>query len=141
MNPSGHVKHPPPFSADNRRTATARSVRAHRSRHSTAGERFDEIAPLVSFVAVAAPRVIVLTVPYLLFVLILTGPVGLLLTMLVVRVAARVLVVLTGAVLVAPYLLVRRLRVRGASHAAPPPLVHQFHPSRASAGRRVPARP
>ena len=81
-----------------------------------------------------APRVIVLAVPYLLFVLILTGPVGLLLTMLVVRVAARVLVVLTGAVLVAPYLLVRRLRVRGASHAAPPPLVHQFHPSRASAG-------
>jgi hypothetical protein len=63
MNPSGQVKHPPAFS-DNRRTATARSVRAHGSRHSTAGETFDEIAPLVSFVAVAGPPVIVLAVPY-----------------------------------------------------------------------------
>jgi hypothetical protein len=64
MNPSGQIKHPPAFSADNRRTATARRVRAHRSRHSTAGETFDEIAPLVSLVAVAGPPVIVIAVPY-----------------------------------------------------------------------------
>ncbi len=84
----------------------------------TFGETLDETLPLIGVVPVAGPPIVLLVGPWLLFALMLAGPFALLLTLVVLLVAARALVGLIGAVLAAPYLLVRQLRGRGAAHAS-----------------------
>ena len=64
------------------------------------------------------PPVLLLAAPWLLLSLMLVGPFALLVTFLVLLAAAVAVVGLIGAVLAAPYLLVRHLRGRWAGHAS-----------------------
>ena len=83
----------------------------------TAGETLDETLPLVGAVPVYGPPIILLLGPWLLLALMLAGPFALLLTFVVLLAAAAALVGLIGAILAAPYLLVRHLRETRTSHA------------------------
>jgi hypothetical protein len=76
----------------------------------TVGEMLAETVPLADVVAGAGPPVAFLAVPWLLFVLALAGPFALVFTFVVLLVAAALVVVLAGAILATPYLLVRHLR-------------------------------
>lgn len=74
------------------------------------GDALDETLSLVGLVPVAGPPLVLLAVPWLLFGLMLAGPFALLFALIVLIVAAWALVGLIGAILAAPFLLVRRLR-------------------------------
>jgi hypothetical protein len=77
-----------------------------------------ELVPLVGAVPGYGPPVIFLAGPWLLLVLMLSGPFAFLVILVAfVVVAATVVVALTAAFLVVPYLLVGRLRRPRASHA------------------------
>jgi hypothetical protein len=82
------------------------------SRPPTLGEELAEIDPLIGTVFVAGPPVLVLWAGTVLFALMLAGPFALLVTLVVVFAAAAALVTLAGAILAAPYLLIRHLRQR-----------------------------
>jgi hypothetical protein len=82
------------------------------SRPPTLGEELAEIDPLIGTVFVAGPPVLVLWAGTVLFALMLAGPFALLVTLVVVFAAAAALVALAGAILAAPYLLIRHLRLR-----------------------------
>jgi hypothetical protein len=84
----------------------------------TFGEIVAETLPLVDAIPGYGPPVLVVVVPWLLLSLVLAGPFALVLTVVVVLVAAAALVGLVGAILAAPYLLVRQLRRRRAQHAS-----------------------
>jgi hypothetical protein len=89
------------------------------SEHRTFGEMLGELVPLIDAVAGCGPPVIFLAGPWLLLALMLSGPFAfLVILVLFMVVAATVLVALTAAVLVVPYLLVRRLRGRRACNAS-----------------------
>jgi hypothetical protein len=81
----------------------------------------EELDPLVGFIPVAGPPVLILAVPLVLVGLIVAGPFVLILTL--VALVALVLAVLAaaGLVLASPYLLVRHLRARRAVALAPAP--------------------
>ena len=79
---------------------------------STLGDAAVEIIPLISTVAVAGPPVLAAWVGTVLFALLLAGPFALIATLVVVLAAVAALVALAGAILAAPYLLVRHLRRR-----------------------------
>jgi hypothetical protein len=78
----------------------------------TLGDAAVEIVPLISTVAVAGPPVLAAWVGTVLFALLLAGPFALIATLVVVLAAVAALVALAGAILAAPYLLVRHLRRR-----------------------------
>jgi hypothetical protein len=78
----------------------------------TLGEQFAEVLPLVGTVFVAGPPVLVAWAGTALFALMLAGPFALLVTLVVVVLAAAALVALAGAILATPYLLVRHFRPR-----------------------------
>lgn len=82
------------------------------SRPPTLGEEVAEIDPLIGTVFVAGPPVLLVWTGTVLFALMLAGPFALLVTLVVVLVAATLLVALAGAILASPYLLMRHLRVR-----------------------------
>jgi hypothetical protein len=84
----------------------------------TAGETLDETLPLVGAVPVYGPPVVFLVGPWLLLALMLAGPFALLVTFVVLFAAAAALVGLIGAILAAPYLLVRHLRGYRTSHTS-----------------------
>jgi hypothetical protein len=84
----------------------------------TVREMVDEISPLAGVVPVYGPPVVLLAGPWLLLSLALAGPFALALTLVALLVAAAALVGLIGAVLAAPYLLVRRLRSQRAAHVS-----------------------
>jgi hypothetical protein len=73
----------------------------------TLGDAAVEIVPLISTVAVAGPPVLVAWVGTVLFALLLAGPFALIVTLVAVLAAAAALVVLAGAILATPYLLIR----------------------------------
>jgi hypothetical protein len=75
----------------------------------TLGDAAVEIVPLVSTVFVAGPPVVLAWAGAVLFALLLVGPFALLVTLVVVLAAAAGLVVLAGAILATPYLLIRHL--------------------------------
>jgi hypothetical protein len=75
----------------------------------TLGDAAVEIVPLISTVFVAGPPVVVAWAGAVLFALLLVGPFVLLVTLVVVLAAAAGLVMLVGAILATPYLLVRHL--------------------------------
>jgi hypothetical protein len=91
------------------RTATRRNAQPPEAWPPTFVEIVDETLPLIDFVAVAGPPVAFVAIPYLLFVLMLTGPFLLLVTLAVVALVAAVLVALAGAILATPLLLAWRL--------------------------------
>jgi hypothetical protein len=88
------------------------------SKRPTAGAMLDEILALIGVIPVYGPPVVLVAGPWLLFALMLAGPFALLFTLVVVLVAAAALVGLIGAILAAPYLLVRHLRGYLAGHAS-----------------------
>ena len=71
-----------------------------------------EVLALVDTVFVAGPPVLVLWAGTVLLALMLAGPFALLVTFVVVLVAAAALIALAGAILATPYLLMRHLRLR-----------------------------
>jgi hypothetical protein len=78
----------------------------------TLGDLLAEVVPLVGTVFVAGPPVLVAWAATVLFALMLAGPFALLVTLVVVLVAATAVVTLAGAILATPYLLIRHFRVR-----------------------------
>jgi hypothetical protein len=78
----------------------------------TRGDQVAEVLALVDTVFVAGPPVLVLWAGTVLLALMLAGPFALLVTFVVVLVAAAALIALAGAILATPYLLMRHLRVR-----------------------------
>ena len=80
------------------------------SKRPTAGAILDEILPLIGVIPVAGPPAILVAGPWLLLALMLAGPFALLFTLAAVLVAAAALIGLIGAILAAPYLLVRTVR-------------------------------
>jgi hypothetical protein len=103
------------------------NARADAPAYPTFGEEADETLPLVGAVPLYGPPVVVLAGSWLLLSLLLAGPFAVLCTFVVLLVAAAAVAGLIGAILAAPYLLVRHLRRHRAPHApmrAPvPPLV------------------
>jgi hypothetical protein len=82
----------------------------------TFGEMLDETLPLIEVVPVYGPPVVVLVGPWVLLSLLLVGPCALVFTFVLLLVAAAALAALIGAILAAPYLLVRHLRGYRAGH-------------------------
>ena len=78
----------------------------------TLGDEVAEVFPLVDTVFVAGPPVLLAWAGTVLFALMLAGPFALLVTFVVVLVAAAAVIALAGAILATPYLLMRHLRVR-----------------------------
>jgi hypothetical protein len=78
----------------------------------TRGEILRAIVPVVGVVVVAGPPVVLLAGPLVLFALIVAGPFVLVLTLVALLIGSTVLVVLVGAILASPYLIVRQLRER-----------------------------
>jgi hypothetical protein len=70
-----------------------------------------EVAPVVGAIFVAGPPVAVAWTGTVLFALLLAGPFALVATFVLVLVAAAAVVALAGAILAAPYLLVRHFRL------------------------------
>jgi hypothetical protein len=87
-----------------------------------------ETIPLLDFTPQAGPPVLLVAVPWLLFVLMLVGPFALLVTVVVLLVAATALVGLVGVVLASPYLLLRHLRDHRAGHASASGRILQLAP-------------
>jgi hypothetical protein len=73
----------------------------------TLGDAAVEIVPLISTVFVAGPPVLLAWAGSVLFALLLAGPFALIVTLVVVLAAAAALVMLAGAILATPYLLIR----------------------------------
>jgi hypothetical protein len=78
----------------------------------TAGELLRDTLPVVDTVFVAGPPVLLAWAGTVLFALMLAGPFALLVTLVLVLAAAAAVVTLAGAILAAPYLLIRHFRRR-----------------------------
>jgi hypothetical protein len=78
----------------------------------TRGDLLADVVPVIDTVFVAGPPVLVAWAGALLLALMLVGPFALLVTLVVMFVAAAALVTLAGAILAAPYLLVHHVRAR-----------------------------
>jgi hypothetical protein len=78
----------------------------------TLGDQLADVLPVVDTVYVAGPPLLLAWTGTVLFALMLAGPFALAVTFAVVFVAAAALVALAGAILAAPYLLIRHFRVR-----------------------------
>jgi hypothetical protein len=76
------------------------------------GDKLADIVPVIDTVYVAGPPVLLAWAGTVLLALMLAGPFALLATFVVVLFAAAALVTLAGAILAAPYLLIRHLRGR-----------------------------
>ena len=82
------------------------------SRPPTLRAEVGEIDPIIGTVFVAGPPVLIMWAGTVLFALMLAGPFALLVTFVLVFVAAATLVALAGAILASPYLLVRHVGLR-----------------------------
>src|SRR3954462_15615644 len=72
-------------------------------------EMLDDVLPVIGVVFVAGPPVIFLAAPWLLLVLMLSGPFALVVAFVVVGLVAAALLATLAAIVVAPFVLVRRL--------------------------------
>ena len=113
--------------ADARRSPAMSGARPHaepakssdpRSTPPSPRAMLEEIVPLVGVIPVAGPPAILLAGPWILFALLLAGPVAVLVTMLIALIAAGLLIVAIAAIVASPYLLVRHLRSSWAHHSA-----------------------
>jgi hypothetical protein len=104
-----------------------RNARPAASEDPTFAEVLDETVPVIGVVPVAGPPAVFLLGPWVLFGLMLAGPFAVLATLVVLLVAAWALVGLIGAILAAPFVLVRHLHAhwagRASMRAAAPQLV------------------
>src|SRR3954452_23623866 len=75
-------------------------------------EMLDSVLPVIGVVVVAGPPVVFVAGPWLLLVLMLSGPFALLVAFVVVGLVAGALLATLGALVVAPFVLVRRLHRR-----------------------------
>jgi hypothetical protein len=82
------------------------------SGHPNLGDQIADVLPVVDTVYVAGPPVLLAWAGTVLFALMLAGPFALVVTLAVVLVGAAAVVTLAGAILAAPYLLIRHFRVR-----------------------------
>jgi hypothetical protein len=112
----------------------------------TSGERptfremLDDVLPVIGVVFVAGPPVVFLAAPWLLLVLMLSGPFALVVAFVVVGLVAGALIATLGALVVAPFVLVRRLhRTYRSARATGVPFPQVVSAPRA-AGRRMMAR-
>jgi hypothetical protein len=96
---------------------TRSTPRSPASKPPTAGTMLDENLTLIGVIPVAGPPVVLVAGPWLLFALMLAGPFALLVSLVVVLVAAAALIGLIGAILAAPYLLIRHLQSSRARHS------------------------
>jgi hypothetical protein len=80
----------------------------------TAGEMFDEAAPVIGAPHIYGPPVIFLLGPWLLLVLLLIPPAAVLITLVLVVAVAGGLLVAVSALVASPYLLVRHVLARHA---------------------------
>jgi hypothetical protein len=96
---------PPERWSDGHRTADPAA-----SAEPTFGELIGETLPLVAALPLYGPPVVLLAGPWLLLVLMLAAPFAVLFTFVVLLGAAAAVLGLIGAILAAPYLLVRHLR-------------------------------
>jgi hypothetical protein len=111
----------------------ARSVIHSTARPATPTEEFDETASLLGAPAIYGPPVIFLLGPWLLLVLLLVPPAAVLITLALVAVVAGALVAAVGALVAAPYLLVRHLLARHSAHSRPSTAEHHpVHPAQAA---------
>jgi hypothetical protein len=90
------------------------------SAHPIVDEALDDTLPVLELIPGYGPPVILLLGPWLLFGLMLAGPFAALFALVVVFAAAAAIVVLAGAILASPYLLVRHLRGSRADHVPAP---------------------
>jgi hypothetical protein len=110
--PDGVEPGRPPGSSHAAELASAAPFHARSSalEHPAHDGGLGELVSLIGVVAGEGPPIILLAGPLVLFALALTGPFLLLLAYVAVLVACAVLVVLAGAIVASPYLLVRRFR-------------------------------
>jgi hypothetical protein len=108
MNSIEMINRLPPSSAGHTWSAGS-SVRASGGALPTAGQRFDEILPLVDLLPQVGPPLVFVLGPWLVVVLMLIGPLVLLFTLMI---ATVLLGAVAAATFALPYLLVRRLRKR-----------------------------
>jgi hypothetical protein len=134
MNTTTSQQHAPPRLATPARVAQRRR-RPESPDSPTWGELFDETAALSRAPAFFGPPVIYLLGPWLLLVLLLSGPFALALTLVVVLAVAASLLAMFVAVIASPYLLIRHLRGHGVAHARPRFASHLFRRHRVSPGR------
>jgi hypothetical protein len=78
----------------------------------TLGDQLADVLPVVDTVYVAGPPVLVAWAGTVLLALMLAGPFALLVTLVLVLVAAAAVVTLAGALLATPYLLIRHFHPR-----------------------------
>jgi hypothetical protein len=87
--------------------------------HPTLAEELGETAPLIGAPAFYGPPISFLLGPWLLLVLLLSGPFALIFTILVVVAVAAVALAVLAAVIASPYLLIRHLHRHGTAQASP----------------------
>ena len=86
----------------------------------TFGETLADVLPVIGTVFVAGPPLLPAWLATVLFALLLAGPFALLVTLVLVFVAAIALVALAGAILAAPFMLAHHLRAHRAAPATSP---------------------
>jgi|SRR5215208_3029847 len=93
----------------------------------TVGETLDETLPVVGVVPVHGPAAILVAGPWVFIALMLTGPFALLFTLVALLAAGAAIVALIGAILAAPFVLVRHVRrhraARESMHAPAVPVL------------------
>jgi hypothetical protein len=87
----------------------------------TFGEIRAEVLPVIDTVYIAGPPLVLAWAATVLFALMLAGPFALVVALSLVVVAAAAVLALVGAIVAAPYLLVRHLRARWADRAVSRP--------------------
>jgi len=100
-------------------------------------EMLDDVLPVIGVVFVAGPPVIFLAAPWLLLVLMLSGPFALVVAFVVVGLVAAALLATLAAIVAAPFVLVRHLHRR---YRSAPPIgvpVPQLAAAPLAAGRRM----
>jgi len=130
----------PPASVTTPRSDVIHAVTLAPSESPTFREILDDILPVIGVIVVAGPPVIFLAGPWLLLVLMLSGPFALVVAYVVVGLVAVALLAALAAIVVAPFVLVRRLHRTYRSARATGVPVPQIVSAPLAAGRRVIAR-
>jgi hypothetical protein len=109
MNTTEPLTPPPPASVTTPWSDVLDAAARTSRERPTFREMLDDVLPVIGVVFVAGPPVIFLAAPWLLLVLMLSGPFALVVAFVVVGLVASALLATLGALVVAPFVLVRRL--------------------------------
>jgi len=140
MNTTEPLTPPPPASLTTPSSDVSDAAPLTSTERPTFREMLDDVLPVIGVVFVAGPPVIFLAGPWLLLVLMLSGPFALVVAFVVVGLVAAALLATLAAIVVAPFVLVRRLHrtYRSARSTGVP--VPQVVSAPLAAGRRMIAR-